>query len=864
MLQNIYNSIHKKFLGILLLLAIPFLIYSLIFAFYTKKELDNEVKNLSNIFAIQTTAFLASNAKQESSIYLLKALSTTDTKLINSYYQKFKQDNDEFYAYINALAWGSETNAFKNSSNGKNYLLWIQNKLTKSISIKESPYRLQLPSSYADLYFAGYVNHAEKIFNLLNNNKNRQQSIDIQDEIKKSTYFSEKVGLALSQLASTSNDLLYSTKIELLNLQYKIIIMNILSNLLLYLIIFILSWFFIKKVLVGPIIRLTNKVSLLGLGQSDIDVPIESHDEIGVLANQFNVLLQNINEVTVSKNYVGRILNSITNILITIGTDGKIESANSITYKLLHYTKEDIIGMNFEKLFTCRENSVCDSIKDILIKMHKKDTAKLCAIEPFFTNAETALLSKKGIPVPVLFSIMPICNEEGDISNLLCIVQDISKQKEVEKKLEHLAEHDVLTDLPNRNLFNLSLDMSIKRAERTNQIMALLYLDLDNFKGVNDTLGHDIGDLLLVETAKRLKSNIREDDIVARLGGDEFAIILNGLAEQKNAGNISQIINDSLAAPFKLGEHIINISTSIGIACYPTDGQDTVTLMKNADIALYSAKELGRNNYQYFTDKLNQERIEQMKIENDLQIGLKKNEFFLVYQPRYNLATRKITGVDTLLRWNHPKEGLIPPSKFIPIAESSNFIIPLGEWVLETACKEFVKSFLPLNPNLILSVNISPRQLFIPEFPTIVSSILDRTGVPPQNLEIDLTETAIIKHKDIAMRTLKKLDEMGIHIAIDNFGSAYATLDYLKEMPAKTIKIDRNFIKDIAVNPSSEAIVKSIITLAKTLNITTVAGGIETDEQLNFLCENKCPEAIGFFFSKPINLEEMKKLLEKK
>lgn len=481
----------------------------------------------------------------------------------------------------------------------------------------------------------------------------------------------------------------------------------------------------------------------------------------------------------------------------------------------------------------------------------------------FKSEAITYTLDRKKLYVTVNCSVVP--GYEKAYGKVLISIMDISDLKYAETHLDYLAKHDDLTDLPNRSLFNSMLGIAINRAKRTKQLMAVLYLDLDHFKNINDTLGHDIGDLLLIEVAKKLQKATRADDFAARLGGDEFAVILNGLNNAHDAGNIAIKLNEIIDCSYKLAKHTVHITTSIGIACYPAEGKDASTLLKHADIALYTAKDAGRNTHQYFTSDLNGYHTERLFIENALSYALERQELYLVYQPKFALPSKKMIGMEALLRWQHPKLGLVPPTKFIPIAEATGAIIPIGEWILKTACQEFAEKFLgqKSNQQLVISLNLSPEQLIREKFLDLIVGIIKNAKIPAKNLELELTETAIMSKPKVSEKVLTQLSKTGIQISIDDFGTGYSSLSYLKRLPITTLKIDQSFIRDIETDPSDAIIVKAIINLAKNLELNVIAEGVETKGQLQFLVDNGCLQAQGFYFAKPLSVKEMTQFIKK-
>jgi diguanylate cyclase (GGDEF)-like protein len=430
------------------------------------------------------------------------------------------------------------------------------------------------------------------------------------------------------------------------------------------------------------------------------------------------------------------------------------------------------------------------------------------------------------------------------------------------QRIEYLAYHDGLTALPNRSLFNKLLSQAIRHAQRRRRRLAVAFIDLDRFKQINDTLGHEAGDELLKEVAGRLKACLRDSDTVARLGGDEFVVLLTELDEEAYAGSVAQKIITSIAMPFVLLGQAFRVTASIGISTYPTDGRDEQTLTKNADIAMYQAKEDGKNNFQFYSEKLNANSLERLALESSLRHALERNEFELHYQAKRDTATGRITGTEALLRWQHPDLGEVAPMQFIPVAEETGLIVPIGRWVLETACRQNVAWLENGLPRLSIAVNLAARQFSDEHLLHDIASILSSTGMPAGLLEIEIHESLLIQDIEKTLTILTALKAMGIKIAIDDFGTGYSSLSSLQQFPLDTIKIDRSFIRDLAAGGPNSILTDAIIAMGRTLSLTVVAQGVETKEQADLLREHACDELQGFYFNKPMSAHQFTALLQ--
>lgn len=446
---------------------------------------------------------------------------------------------------------------------------------------------------------------------------------------------------------------------------------------------------------------------------------------------------------------------------------------------------------------------------------------------------------------------------------LYAVAGEIRQREKTVRQLTYLAYHDQLTGLPNRQMFLQSLSLAIEAARTSNRQLSVMLIDLDRFKHVNETFGHAFGDLLLIEAAERLKVGLRAGDVVSRQGGDEFTVLVEDTVLAGDAEKVAQKIIGLLNQPFSMEGHVLRVGCSIGIAMYPQDGEDAITLMKNADAALYRAKDGGKNGYQFYQEEMNDTVIQKLVMEEWLNQALEKEEFVLYYQPQVDIFSSRINGMEALLRWNHPRLGFISPSEFIPLAEETGLILPIGEWVLRTACKQNkawqLAGFTPLK----MAVNISPLQFHQQNFVDIVLRALQDSGLEPHYLELEVTESIAMYHVDRVIEKLQTLRELGVHISMDDFGTGYSSLSYLKKFPINKLKIAQQFVRDITDDPDDAAIVQAIMAMAHSLKLNVIAEGVETEEQLSFLLDVKCREIQGFIYSRPIPAMEFTNLLQR-
>ena len=525
--------------------------------------------------------------------------------------------------------------------------------------------------------------------------------------------------------------------------------------------------------------------------------------------------------------------------------DGVITSWNRGAEKIYGYTRDEVVGRDLSFLLPPERQAEIQAIMERVLSGQPIECL------------ETQRLTRIGSAIDVSLSVSPIKDASGHIAGASTIARDITQRKAAEKQIQFLAYYDALTGLPNRTLLQDRLTRALASARRRKDKVALLFLDLDRFKTINDSLGHSVGDLVLQQVAERLKKWAREQDTVARVGGDEFLIVLTAVKEPADAAVAAERLMNTMNAAYVVQGHSLGISCSVGISIFPEHGAEGETLIKNADAAMYSAKESGCNNLQFFTKDMNAQAVERLALENGLRLALDKKELFLVYQPQIEIATGRIIGLEALLRWQHPELGLVPPDKFIRIAENSGLIMPIGEWVLRTACSQTRKWQDEGLLAVSVAVNVSSVQFRQAGFCELIRRVLHETGLAPQYLELEITESLLLSNEDVMLSVLQELKAMGLKLAIDDFGTGYSSLSYLRQFPVGKLKIDRSFIRDIAVDPDDAAITTAIISLAKSLNLKVIAEGVEDEAQMTFLTAHRCDEIQGYYFSKPLTVDKV-------
>lgn len=547
-------------------------------------------------------------------------------------------------------------------------------------------------------------------------------------------------------------------------------------------------------------------------------------------------------------------LNSIGDAVICTDTFGNIDYLNVAAENMTGWSRTEANGLPIGRIFQIINGVTREHDQNPVEMVLKHD-------KPKGLNADTVLIRRDGSEVAIEDSVSPIHDWHGKLTGAVIVFHDATQAVAMSKKLAHLAHHDFLTDLPNRLLLNDRITQAITLAKRSGTQLAVLFLDLDKFKHINDSLGHETGDRLLQSVTQRLSACVRSSDTVSRQGGDEFVILLTGGKYGEDAALTADKILAELALPHQLDKHELHITTSIGISVYPEDGLDAETLIKNADTAMYHAKEKGRNNFQFFSSEMNTRAVARQIIEAHLRFALEKGEFILHYQPKVNLDTAKITGAEALLRWKHSEWGMISPEKFVSIAEDCGLIVPIGRWVLREACTQ-AKQWLDAGlMSGSIAVNISALEFRKTNFVEGVREILSDTGLEANSLQLEITESVLMRDAESSTSILQDLKNIGVRLAVDDFGTGYSSLGYLQRFPIDALKIDQSFVHDIGSAAHDGLIVGAVIGMGNNLHLQVVAEGVENQEQLAFLRGAHCDEGQGYVFSRPLGASQFAKLL---
>jgi diguanylate cyclase (GGDEF)-like protein/PAS domain S-box-containing protein len=547
-------------------------------------------------------------------------------------------------------------------------------------------------------------------------------------------------------------------------------------------------------------------------------------------------------------------LNSIGDAVLATDDSGCISYLNKVAEDMTGWSSVEAMGKPIAEVFHIINGETREQAQnpaDIVITEDR--TIELAA--------NCVLISKDGTESYIEDSAAPIHNRQGQVTGAVIVFHDVSVSRAMSSKMTHMAQHDTLTDLPNRVMLTERLTQAIGLAQRHDTQLGVMYLDLDLFKHVNDSLGHKVGDLLLQSVAKRLASSVRATDTVCRQGGDEFVILLVNMEDSQDATRIAESLLGAFASPHSIQGHLLYITLSIGISIYPEDGMTVDTMMQNADVAMYHAKNNGRNNFQFFKEEMNQRAVRRLFVINGLRRALKNKEFEMYYQPKFNLASGQLSGVEALLRWNDPKLGLVYPESFIDIAEESGLIVPLGQWIIVEACRQvqqWQEAGLAVVP---VAVNVSAVEFYHKKYLAGIASALKETGLNPALLELELTESVLMDDAESSAEVLDALKLMGVSLAIDDFGTGYSSLSYLKRFPINTLKIDQTFVRDVTTDVDDATIVSAVIGMGKNLKQKVIAEGVETAQQLAFLKTRHCDEGQGYLLSHPLTADDFGQFL---
>jgi len=612
----------------------------------------------------------------------------------------------------------------------------------------------------------------------------------------------------------------------------------------------LLVWF-VMRAFLKPLFALRDNVVALRADPTRVeDLPL-GDGEVGEVAADFYRLFDELARSRAESVARAEQLQSVLDaspIAIVMLREHRVQLVNPAFERMFGRAAADIVGRTMERFFedhaayveVCRrvEN---DLREDAVVRFEQRFVD--ARGQWFWANVYVRILD-------------PQAPEKGPVM----LIEDISEQKLSEERIRHLAEHDPLTDLPNRMLFNDRATQVLARCRRESRRFALLFVDLDRFKNINDTLGHHVGDQLLRVVASRIVACVRESDTVSRPGGDEFTLLLAEIHDPEDAARVAEKLLAALSEPYTMGGRQLMVTASIGIALYPEDGDDIPTLMRNADAAMYHSKETGRNAFHYFRAEMNERVFERMLLEGSLRSALEVGAFELYYQPQFDGTTRRMTGAEALLRWRDQDGTLVPPSRFIPVAEEAGLILPIGQWVLEQACRQ-IRAWIDAGlPALTVAVNISAQQFRQPRFAQMLREVIERSGVPVDCLELELTELVMLEAVERNIAVLQEVRAMGVSVAIDDFGTGYSSLSYLKRLPIDALKIDQAFVRDVVDDPDDAAIVEAIVGLARNLRLQVIAEGVESEEQLDFLLRAGCREMQGYLFAPALPPDEFERL----
>jgi diguanylate cyclase (GGDEF)-like protein/PAS domain S-box-containing protein len=547
-------------------------------------------------------------------------------------------------------------------------------------------------------------------------------------------------------------------------------------------------------------------------------------------------------------------LNSIGDAVISTDVAGNVTYLNQVAEAMTGWPSAEALGRPFSEVFRIIDSTDPEhAVNPMAIAIRQDKTVGL--------NGSCILIRRDGTESAIEDSAAPIHDRKGQVTGAVMVFHDVTQARAMLQQMSYLANHDYLTNLPNRLLLNDRLAQAMAAARRQQQQLAVLFVDVDRFKHINDSLGHAIGDQLLLSVARRLVASVRGSDTVSRQGGDEFVILLSSIARAEDAALSANKILTALGVPHHVNDHDLQITVSMGIGVYPDDGTDAETLVKNADIAMLNAKDNGRNNYQFFKPDMNEHAMERQSLESGLRNALDRREFELYFQPKMDFETEAITGAEALIRWRQPGQGIVLPEKFIPIAEQCGYIVPIGRWVLREACRQ-TQNWLDADlAPMSVAINISAVELRSKDFVQGVRDVLHETGLDPRYLEFELTETALMQDPASTIAVLRTLKDMGVRLTLDDFGTGYSSLSYLKRFPIDALKIDKSFVRGLCTNAGDANIVSAVINMGKSFGLRVIAEGVETREQFLRLQAQQCAEGQGYYFQAPVAACEYAKLL---
>ena len=613
----------------------------------------------------------------------------------------------------------------------------------------------------------------------------------------------------------------------------------------------------LQDVVVRPMRDLSNTLkNIMQNKDYSIRAAKENNDELGDLVDLFNGLIGTIEEENSSLKTSEERFRKLT-ALSPVGIF-QVDARQQLQY--VNQRWRDIHNLSKEHLSLQEWFEMINP--DDLIMVQQAWNRLVCDQESI--ALELRLVGRDGSNTWIHLLAGALHDRNGDLLGYLGAISDISELKAAQIQMENLAFYDPLTGLANRRLFKNRLEKAVKSVMRSGTSMALMFIDMDQFKRINDTLGHDAGDMLLKEVAHRLNATVRENDTVSRIGGDEFTILLTDIHQTADALVVAEKILHALAKPIRIKGQDIVTTVSIGITLTPDDSTDVNTLMKNADLAMYRAKELGRNNFQFFSEDMNHSILEHLAMEKEIKEAIQRDQFTLMFQPKVSLFDYSVTGVETLIRWEHPEKGMITPDRFIPVAEETGQILDIGSWVLEQSCRQISSlirnEVLPASAKV--AVNLSAKQFADPQLATQIRNVIEASSIPPECLELEITESTLMDDVETAIHIMQEIKKTGVSIAIDDFGTGYSSLAYIKRFPIDVLKVDRSFVMDIPEDKNDMAITAAVIAMAHKLSLEVVAEGVETQEQLHFLRRNNCDEGQGYLFSRPLSLGQLHQFLQ--